>query len=550
MGASPRVLRSAIVLSVCAWAFAGWAPAQAQFYEASLRTLGYAPDPLARSPRLLAMGRLSLADDLHNRITLWEFAGSPTGIADAETLSTLEYRPATQSSSGMRDLVSGSPGRERQELAASHMTQGIETWRRARGTTAYGLTADVATLQVDRPYSGTVERRGKFIVPALSGAVNGRLPWVPGDRFDYALRLRYAREAQDDLYYQFFQLPQGEYLGKKSLAAAPPDYFSPNRIESNMLGGGVAISMRVSRGIRAALGYDRVRQEVEAKNEALRSTSRIDESRPIHIGQASLIARLGAHLEWGADGRAWRSRSEEFYFWSVSAGPAAEPLVGLGKRLDREETGTSLRTRARWSAGALDLGASFQSQFRRTVITPWYAPRPEDPPGFNDFLQGVAFRSGADTLSLPEPVRDSHVEERQHEVVGGASWRLPGRRGVLGAEVHHWRTNTNQRGVGIGPRPMGWDVRAGGEYRCSEAFLARAGWSYGLADRDDFTSGDTYRRVAATAGFGVQPAGSRWSVDLGYAYEWVYPDFVDPTHQRETHRRLAAQMRWPFGGGT
>ena len=32
-----------------------------------------------------------------------------------------------------------------------------------------------------------------------------------------------------------------------------------------------------------------------------------------------------------------RSRSEEFFFWSVSAGPTQGPLSGSGKRLDRRE---------------------------------------------------------------------------------------------------------------------------------------------------------------------------------------------------------------------
>jgi long-subunit fatty acid transport protein len=100
--------------------------------------------------------------------------------------------------------------------------------------------------------------------------------------------------------------------------------------------------------------------------------------------------------------------------------------------------------------------------------------------------------------------------------------------------------------VGAGPKSIGWDVRAGGEYRCNAAFLARAGWSYGLSDRDDLTAENTYRHTAATTGFGYQPVGSRWSVDLGYAFEWLNPDFPDPVRSRETRQRLALQTRWPF----
>jgi len=84
MAPSRRVLRSAIVMMMSLGALAGALPAAAQQYESSLRSLDYSPDPLARSPRLLGMGQLTLADDLHNRIGLWDFAGNPTGIAEAE----------------------------------------------------------------------------------------------------------------------------------------------------------------------------------------------------------------------------------------------------------------------------------------------------------------------------------------------------------------------------------------------------------------------------------------------------------------------------------
>lgn len=533
-------------MTICLGVPSGAIPAAAQQYEASLRSLDYFPDPLARSPRLLGMGRLTLADDLHNHINLWDFAGNPTGIADAESLTAFEYRPGTRSSTALRDLPGTPPLRERQQLAARQMRHGIEAWKRAPGATAYGLIGEVATLQWDRPYSGSVEERGKFIVPALTGAVNGRLPWVRSTRFDYALRVGYSRESYDDLYFDFLQLPQGEYIGKPSAVVSPPDVFAPIHATVSNLGGGVAISMRVASGIKAAIGYDRTRAVVRSTNQGLRSSSRIDERRPFDIGQASVVGRVGQHLEFGANGRAWRSGSEEFFFWSVSAGPTQEPLVGQGKRLDRKEEGTSLQTRARWVDGPLEIGAGFSTTFRRGMVTPWYPANAQEPPGFNNFVDQVGFRQGADTLMLPARIRSSRVEERGYQIVGGGSWRLPERRGSLGAEVHRWHLRADQPTVGAGPEPTGWDVRAGGEYRCNAAFLARAGWSYGLSDRDHLTADNTYRHATATTGFGYQPVGSRWSVDLGYAFEWLNPDFPDPVRSRETRQRLALQTRWPF----
>ena len=546
MGVSRRVLRSAVVTAACLCALAGVPPSAAQVHDATLRALGYSPDPLARSPRLLGMGRLTLADDLHNRLTLWDFAGNPTGIAEAESMSTFEYRPLFRNSSVLHEVGSGAQARERQELAARQVRHSVEAWRRSPGTPAYGMVAELAMLQMDRPFDEAVERRGRFTVPAISGAVNGQVPWLHRERFEFALRLDYSLEHHDDDYFEFLRLPQGDYLGQESGIVPPPDLYTPDRIETTSLRGGVAFSVRVKKDIKAAVGYDRARVKVRSTLEGLRSTTKVDEDRPFDIGQASLIGRLGRNLEWGVDGRAWRSQSEEFFFWTISAGQAELPLSGKGKRLDREEKGTSLRTRVRWMNGPLELGASFGAGSRLAVINPWYPQGIGDPPGFNDFLAEIANRSGADTLMLPGRVTKSQIEERSYEFAGGAMWRLPSGRGVLGAEAHLGRGSTDQIEIGGGPEPRGWDVRAGGEYGLSATLKARAGWSYGVHDRDDLTANDAYRSAMATAGFGHQPEGSRWGVDLGYAYEWVRSDFVDPARSRGSQQHLAVQMRWQF----
>ena len=546
MGLSRRVLRSAIVTGACLCALVGASPSPAQVHDAALRSLDYSPDPLARSARLLGMGRLTLADDLHNRLTLWDFAGNPTGIAEAESMSTFEYRTVFQNSTVLHDEPAGAQVRERQELGAQQVRHSIEGWRRSPGTPAYGLVAELATLQLDRPFGDVVERRGRFTVPAVAGAVNGQVPWLHRERFGFALRMEYGLELHDDDYFEFLRLPEGDYLGQKSAIVPPPDLFTPDRLETSSLRGGVGFSARVTKDIKAAVGYDRALVKVRSTLEGLRSTSKVDEDRPFDIGQASLIGRLGRSLECVVDGRAWRSQSEEFFFWTISAGPTEPPLSGTGKRLDREEKGASLRTRVRWMSGPLELGASFGAGSRLAVISPWYPQVIGDPPGFNDFLVEIANRPGADTLMLPGRVTHSQIEERSVEFAGGASWQLPGGRGVVGAEAHRRRGSTDQSAIGSGPEPRGWDVRAGGEYRWTATLRARAGWSYGIYDRDDLTADDAYKSAIATAGFGHQPEGSRWSVDLGYAYEWVRSDFVDPARSRGSHQHLALQMRWQF----
>jgi hypothetical protein len=383
-------------------------------------------------------------------------------------------------------------------------------------------------------------------VPSITGLVNSRVPWLHSTRFDLGARVSTSRQSYDDLYFDYFQSPQGEYLGKPTAAATAPDVFTPNRISSSTVSGGVAIAMRVTPRLKAALGYDRGNITIRSDNLGLRSTSRVDERRPIETGQATVVGRLGQHLEFGADGRAWRSNSQEYFFWSVSAGAAQDPLVGEGKRLDRRLEGTSLRSRARWVAGRGEIGASFTTSFRRNRVTPWYPSSDQEPPSFNEFLEVVGFRSGADTLALPPRVQATLVEERGYEMVVGGSWGLRGGRGTLGAEAHRWRNRVDQPAVAAGLEPTGWDVRAGAEYRCLPSLLGRAGWSYGVSDGDRLAADDAYRHTTASTGFGYQAVGSRWSVDLGLALEWVDPDFGDPVHTRERHQQLALQSRWSF----
>ena len=167
-----------------------------------------------------------------------------------------------------------------------------------------------------------------------------------------------------------------------------------------------------------------------------------------------------------ADSRKGRRPS----FIDAAQPTTAEPLVGQGKRLDRKDQGSSLRTRARWNAGSLEVGGALNTTFRRGIVTPWYQGNEFEPASFNEFLDFVGFRAGADTLLLPVRVQYSRVEERGLEVAGGATWRMPGGRGSLAAEVHRWRRNITQENQGAGPEPGGVHGRSSTETsRCPHA---------------------------------------------------------------------------------
>src|SRR5262249_59283777 len=89
-----RGAASALATTSAAIALGGM-PAGAQLY---LPALGQLPDAIARSPRLVGIGRLELViPDRHNRINLWDYAGNPAGLALDDSASVFYLRPTTAS---------------------------------------------------------------------------------------------------------------------------------------------------------------------------------------------------------------------------------------------------------------------------------------------------------------------------------------------------------------------------------------------------------------------------------------------------------------------
>ena len=168
MGPSPGLRPSAVwvfALSLAALALAA-PPASAQLYDEARLALDLGPDFLERSPRLLGMGRLTLADDRHNRITMWDFARNPTGVWDAESTHTFELRPATASASAVHDQRRG---HERQHLALRESRVGYEAWQHSENGIAYGFYGNLSQLRHDQPFDDVSEQRASYSVPTIFG---------------------------------------------------------------------------------------------------------------------------------------------------------------------------------------------------------------------------------------------------------------------------------------------------------------------------------------------------------------------------------------------
>lgn len=538
-----RVLLSALspaFLFIAAFA----APAYAQFYDSARGSLGFSLDAIERSPRLLGMGRMTfVGDDPHTAITLWDFAASPLGILEADSANTAEVYPATSSYSSVHNLPEGSRSLERQDQAARETRLGYEVWRRTGGRAAYGITGDLGFLRSDQTFGEGVERRSAFTQPTVMPVLMGHLPYVKSNRWLFSTRFFYSGEAVKDQYRSVSETAEGQYIDQTGTELGEPEFFTPTDYQVRTLGGGVGLAYDRGRAVKAAVSVDLVQNTIKGTSEEARHASQIDEKRPYRNSQATMVGHLGRSLEWGVDGRDWRSQSEERWYFSVSAGTGADVLSGRGKLLEREERGQALRTRLRWKRGPFELGAGLATSYRRITITP---PALGDLTSFNFFRNSIQQRVNADTLVLPDSVIYNQSEERRWEAGGGLAMRLPGDHGSWGVEYHRLQGLLEQTLSGKGPLWKGWDLRTGLEYRCTQVLTGRVGYMYRWEDRDDYTMQNEYLGHTMTLGFGIRPSGAFWTLETGYAVEWLRADYGTPAQPRASRQQLASMVRWVF----
>ncbi len=537
-----RVLLSAISSILLLTALA--VPVYAQFYDAARSSLGFSQDAIERSPRLLGMGGMTfVGDDPHTAITLWDFAASPLGILEADSANTAELYPATSSFSQVHDLPSGAGTIERQDRAARETRLGYEIWRRTGGSSAYGIAGDLGSLRMDQIFSESVERRSTFIQPTIMPVLMGHVPYVKSSRWLYSARLFYSGETKKNQYRNLMENSQGQYIDQAGQNVAPPEFFTPTESKVRSTGGGLGLAYDRGRAFKAAVCMDVVQNTIQGRNESARRFAQNDEKRPYQTAQVTLVGRVGRSLEWGVDGRDWRSKSDERWSFSISAGVGAEPLAGKGELLLREERGQALRTRLRWTRGPFELGAGLATGYRSITITP---PSIGDLTSFNHFRNTSSYRLNADSLAFPDSVVYNQAEERTWEAGGGLAMRLPGARGTWGVEYHRLQGLTEQTLSGEGPLRKGWDVRTGLEYRCNQAMTGRVGYMYRWEDENEYVRQDEYLSNIVTLGLGLRPAGANWTFEAGYAVEWRRADYGAPADPRSSRQQLASMVRWAF----
>ncbi len=545
MGPSRRVRWSAS-LSIAMVLLIQAAPSGAQyspFADDAVRSARLSSESLGRSPKLAAMGRLSIVgDDPYHRLTLWDFAGNPAGVSTADSQTTLDIRPGNSGASDVRGLAGAPLGRVRQMLAARGNDLGFELWRR-QGTLTYGAIGNVGSMQLDHSYSDDVERRLDVANPAVTSIVGGVMPYTRSGRTRYALSLHWGSETVDTRYLAIVRNAAGEFISLDSALQPSPNIFLPESFDVRKLGAGVAVSQVLASWLTVGAAYDGVKLDIQGDSQEKRSDAQSHEARLVNSGQMSLIGRIGRHIEWGVDGRGWLAHSETDWNFTISAGQGATPLEGRGKLLTRDERAASMRTRAIAHLGSFDLGAELNTDAGKIEIWP---PDVRATTTFNHFLNVVYNSIGADSLALPDSVSHDRSAVHAWEAGGGLACHLPGRRGLVGVEYHRSHELDQTDLGGIGPRHDVWDVRGGVEYPWTPALAARAGYQYTYDDQDLFTLGNEEVVHLMTLGVGLAPHAAAWRLDLSYGIRWLRADYGDPGAPHGSRQQLVSQVHWRF----
>jgi hypothetical protein len=515
--------------------------AQVQDVPATVQAPFYTdPNRLWRSPALVGMGKLTLGDDPNNQLGLWDFARNPAGIVDADSGSTIQFRPGMTTASAQQNMPLVSPTIH-QMLDARQGLMGYEVWRRTTNGNAYGFYGDLRADRFAQPFNVTTGLSNRLNTPGGTLALNGRVPFWGNGRMHYSLRGTYTKGKTEDVYSFLAVNPTGVYLDKGGDRVAPPDFFTPDETKNTYVGAGGGLSYRFGAPLTAALAGDYLEERIAGSNVDPRHTLGTTEKRPYGLGQATLMGKIGPNLQWIADGKTWQASDQQRFDFSLSAGTTTLPLTGRGIVDQRFEEGSQLRTRLQWEQHGWQVAGSFDTWYQRVRLT---APDPNDETSYNAFLNSIVYRPSGDSLVIPDSVRTNQSDVRGYEYVIGGSRVLTKRGGRVGAEYHWLRSRTDQTTSGAGPQMQAWDVRAGLEYPCAPLLRGRAGYILRRWDADTFTTQNEYVTQTVTTGLGIGPASGRWSVEAAYSYEWGGPDYGEPYGLRGHQQQIAAQLRW------
>lgn len=504
----PSPVRSVLLaFAVVAAAASG---ATAQPAERPITSLDYEARLQAPSIRLRGMGGLGLAvRDEFTELNLWDFAGIGSGLRNDRDSTSLDFW--YEHDAITLDRSSGGVDEEFARPRAN--TLGLETAIRGSGLVV-GIDAGLLGNTVAEPYAAGAHRTVKQAMPVTvvnaAGDFFGPMQWglrgVLG-RMNHEQRF-WTSTVEDG---RVSIAPDGERLSE-------PNFFTLTDGHTSMSGIGGSLSYDPARYGQIGGYLDYRRDKISASQDDTRNIYEESEPRQTFGYGAAAIALPTDGVQVGLHAGRETYDSEQEYRFTISGGSVDDPLTSRGPRLARDVRRDFLRVRGQGDLRSvpLTIGAAVRVAYERGIRS---AATGEG--NYNDFVLDVVAN---DTLIAPPLVDDSIAEVRTLEWGGGASYRLLDSRALVGAE-YRWARDAIDATAAL-RRAVGWEVRAGGEYRFSPAWIGRLGWQHRAFDEDDSEELDEYVVDRLTAGVGSYLG--KWRLDLGGHLEWWRTDFPDP----------------------
>ena len=489
------------------------------------------------SYRLLGMGDLDLAvRDPLNRTNLYQLGGVSAGLGLDQDSTSVHFRAGGESAT--RDIER--PTRLEEIAKSSGSTLAMEGVLRFSETLAFGIDAGLPSERRAVPYSNDASVSTSSIDPAANVMMSGRLfgPVLWGANAFFAGRNQLREYWSNDL--QFTRNPwTGETKDYRLVIDGgegklePPTFFelTDRTVESKGLGGSLAYQYREFG--EAAFYLLRTSEDVAGEQDGQRQVYDTFEERRISDFGFAFIGRPREDVDLGvALGRSTYDGVEDYRF-SVSGGSTGSPLQGRGDRSLRNFRADYLDGRVQGDllVEGLTLGADLRVAYER-----WHEAPATTEGNFNDF---VLTSVTVDTLVAPPLVRESVTESRVLGFGLGASYALPNRPILVGAE-YHWRRDA-QNGTMLERRPQGWSVRLGGEWVPNPTWTARLGWVHDAGDQDRLTVLNEGVADRVTLGGGWH-AGSGWTLDAFAQAAWGRTDYADPLGPLEKGWAMGAAL--------
>ena len=521
----------AIALALAALAGAP-VPARAQFLAPALDRAGF--DSRLRQPslRLAMLGGLSLVvDDENNRLNLWDFGGSGTGLLADRDSTSVDAFADTERRKDSRTIA----GVKHEILNAHDLGVGGQAVWRVPGRFAFGLDTGYLTFRGARPVQNAVfEDQGirvPIAIPSYNGVgLQGRLAWTA--------HLILGREVLNTRLREVTRKNGATELSKQGETVDYPRAFDITDAKGKVSGYGLGLGWNKARWGSIALQHDWTTVRVDGSNNNARRVYETSEPRKTKEISAVAILTPTPWIRVGILLGRERFHAVEQYRFSLSGGSTGTPLVDRGDRQSRDFKQEYLRARTSIEperVKGLTLAGDLNVRHDDEGVNPSTGPD-----NFNDFIATVLV---GDTLSLPQALVPGRQELRHWDAGGGGAYRFT-EKALGGAEFHRYVNAYD--GDLVHARQRITELRAGIEYTLNPTWQARLGGFHRKDDPDVFTSNNEAVLNAVTAGAGYAPPDSRYALDGGLEIARRKTDFPDPSQESGTLLRVMLYSRWRF----